>query len=59
MTTTTLQKIKAYSKTADKQDVMNALLDYYGKDNFMKISEEMALAFLDKLKTGEIKVEGA
>lgn len=59
MTTATLEKIKAYGKTADKQDAMNALLDYYGKDNFMKISEEMAVAFLEKLETGEIKVEGA
>jgi hypothetical protein len=56
MTNTTLEKIKAYGKTADKQDAMNALLDYYGKNSFDKISEEMALAFLEKLQSGEITV---
>ena len=58
MTTTTLQKIKAYGKSEDKQDILNLFLDYYGKDSFEKISEEMAIAFLEKLETGEIKVEG-
>lgn len=59
LTTTTLQKIKAYGKSEDKQDILNLFLDYYGKDSFEKISEEMAIAFLEKLETGEIKVEGA
>lgn len=53
MTSTTLEKIKAYWKGKDKQDATNALLDYYGKDDITKISEEMALSFLDKLKNGE------
>lgn len=57
MTTTTLQKIKAYGKSEDKQDILNLFLDYYGKDSFEKISEEMAIAFLEKLETGEIKSE--
>ena len=56
MTSTTLAKIKAYGKTADKQDAMNALLDYYGKTSFMNISEEQALVFLQKLESGEIKI---
>lgn len=56
MTTTTLQKIKAYGKTADKQDALDALLDYYGKDSLEKISEEMALTFLERLENGIIKL---
>lgn len=56
MTNTTLEKIKAYSKTADKQDALNALLDYYGKDSLEKISEEMALTFLERLENGKIKL---
>ena len=56
MTSTTLEKIKAYGHGEYKQDALDALLDYYGKTSFMNISEEQALVFLQKLKSGEIKI---
>ena len=35
---------------------VDALLDYYGKTNLLGISEEMGLAFLAKLESGEIRL---
>lgn len=56
MTSTTLEKIKAYGHGEYKQDALESLLDYYGKTSFMNISEEQALVFLQKLENGEITV---
>ena len=39
-----------------KTDAFDALLDYYGKTNLLSISEEMGLAFLAKLESGEIRL---
>ena len=58
MTNTTLEKIKAYGKDKhkDKQDALEALLNYFSKTSLMKISEEQALGFLQKLESGEITI---
>lgn len=56
MTSTTLEKIKAFGKDQFKQDALDALLDYYGQTALIKISEVQALVFLHKLETGEIKL---
>lgn len=56
MTSTTLEKIKAYGHGPYKRDALDSLLDYYSKTSFMNISEEQALAFLQKLESGEIKI---
>ena len=48
--------IKAYSRDEAQTDAYNALLDYYGKTNLLNISEEMGLAFLQKLRDGEIRL---
>lgn len=56
MTSTTLEKIKAYGHGEYKQDALDALLNYYGKTALKYISEEQALEFLHKLESGEIKI---
>ena len=56
MTSTTLEKIKAYGKDKYNQDALEALLNYYGKTALMYISEEQALVFLHKLESGEVKI---
>ena len=56
MTSTTLEKIKEYGHGVYKQDALDALLDYYNKTALINISEEQALAFLQKLESGEIKI---
>lgn len=56
MTSTTLEKIKAFGKDQFKQDALDALLDYYGQTALIKISEVQALVFLHKLESGEIKI---
>lgn len=56
MTSTTLEKIKAYGKDKYKQDALEALLNYYGKTALKYISEEQALVFLHKLESGEVKI---
>lgn len=57
MTSYTTREIKKWSTDPNKSNALLALMDYYGKDNLMKISEEMALKFLEKLENGEIVVE--
>lgn len=52
----TTQKIKAFSQDDMQTDAFDALLDYYGKTNLLSISEEMGLAFLAKLESGEIRL---
>jgi hypothetical protein len=48
--------IRAYSRDEAQTDAFEALLDYYGKTNLLNISEEMGLAFLQKLRDGEIRL---
>lgn len=48
--------IKAYSRDEAQTDAYSALLDYYGKTGLSDISEEMGLAFLQKLRDGEIRL---
>lgn len=57
MCSETTRKIKNYSTDTQKSNALLALMDYYGKDCLMKISEEQALAFLEKLKAGEITID--
>lgn len=54
MTSYTTSEIKKYSTDSEKSNALLALMDYYHKDCLMKISKEQALAFLEKLKNGEI-----
>lgn len=57
MTSYTTNEIKNYSTDTQKSNALLALMDYYHKDCLIKISEEQALAFLEKLKNGEITIE--
>ena len=56
MSEQTTWKIKSYSRDDMQTDAFDALLDYYGKTNLLSISEEMGLAFLTKLESGEIRL---
>lgn len=56
MTHETTMKIKSYSRDEAQTDAYNALLDYYDKTRLSDISEEMGLAFLQKLRDGEIRI---
>lgn len=56
MTYSTTMAIRAYSRDEAQTDAFNALLDYYDKTNLLNISEEMGLAFLQKLRDGEIRL---
>ena len=56
MTSYTTNEIKKFSTDREQSNALLALMDYYGKDCLMKISEEQALAFLEKLKNGEITI---
>lgn len=56
MTHSTTMAIRAYSRDEAQTDAYDALLDYYGKTNLLNISEEMGLAFLQKLRDGEIRL---
>lgn len=56
MTSETTQKIKKFSTDENMSNSLLALMDFYNKDCLMKISEEQALAFLDKLEKGEIRI---
>ena len=57
MTSYTTNEIKKFSTDEEQSNALLALMDYYGKDCLMKISEEQALAFLEKLKNGEITID--
>lgn len=54
MTSYTTKEIAKFSTDGEQSNALLALMDYYHKDCLMKISEEQALAFLGKLKNGEI-----
>lgn len=56
MTHSTTVAIKAFSRDENQTDAYEALLNYYGKTNLLNISEEMGLAFLQKLRDGEIRL---
>lgn len=56
MTHNTTMAIKAFSRDENQTDAYEALLDYYGKIDLLNISEEMGLAFLQKLRDGEIRL---
>ena len=56
MTSYTTNEIKEFSTDTQKSNALLALMDYYHKDCLMKISEEQALAFLEKLQNGEITI---
>lgn len=56
MTSYTTSQIKKYSTDTQNSNALLRLMDYYGKDCLMKISEEQALVFLEKLKNGEITI---
>jgi hypothetical protein len=52
----TTEAIKKFSHDKKRSDALIALLDYYSADRLMDISESQALAFLEKLKNGEITI---
>ena len=56
MTSYTTNEIKKYSTDREQSNALLALMDYYHKDCLMKISEEQALVFLEKLQNGEITI---
>ena len=56
MTTLTTQKIKAFAHDKEQADSLLALMKYYGVNRLLEISEQMGLAFLAKLESGEIDV---
>lgn len=57
MTTLTTQKIRAFAHDKEQADSLLALMKYYGVNRLLEISEQMGLAFLAKLESGEINVE--
>lgn len=56
MTSYTTNEIKKFSTDGEQSNALLTLMDYYHKDCLMKISEEQALAFLEKVKNGEITI---
>lgn len=56
MTSYTTNEIKKFSTDGEQSNALLVLMDYYHKDCLMKISEEQALAFLEKLQNGEITI---
>ena len=57
MTALTTQKIKAFAHDEEQADSLLALMNYYKVNNLLEISEQMGLAFLSKLESGEINVD--
>lgn len=53
----TTEAIKKFSRDKKRSDALIALLDYYSADRLMDISESQALAFLKKLRNGEITID--
>lgn len=54
VTSHTTNEIKKYSTDRKGSNALLLLMDYYHKNCLAEISEEQALAFLEKLKSGEI-----
>ena len=57
MTALTTQKIKAFAHDKKQADSLLVLMNYYGVNSLLQISEQMGLAFLAKLESGEINVK--
>lgn len=57
ITSCTTSEIKKFSTDREQSNSLLALMDYYHKDCLMKISEEQALAFLEKLRKGEVNLK--
>lgn len=58
MTSYTTKVIRELSKDAEQASGLLALMNYWHKTNLANISEPMALEFLEKVRNGEIKIEG-
>lgn len=52
----TTMAIKRFSTDKNNGNALEALMDYWHKNNLMQISEEMGLQFLAKLESGEIRI---
>ena len=57
MSSKTTAEIKALSTDAEQTEGLLAVMNYYGVNNLMRISELMALEFLAKVRSGEIKIQ--
>lgn len=56
MTSMTTREINKFSTDENHGNALEALMNYYGVTALNRISEEQALAFLEKLKNGEITI---
>lgn len=56
MTSATTKAIKNFATDREESNSLSALMDYYGRNSLMEISEQEALAFLAKLTSGEIRI---
>ena len=57
MSSKTTAEIKALSTDAEQTEGLLAVMNYYGVNNLMRISESMALLFLEKVRSGEINIQ--
>lgn len=57
MSSKTTAEIKALSTDAEQTEGLLAVMNYYGVNNLMRISEPMALLFLEKVRSGEINIQ--
>lgn len=57
MSSKTTAEIKALSTDAEQTEGLLAVMNYYGVNNLMRISEPMALLFLEKVRSGEINIK--
>lgn len=57
MSSKTTAEIKALSTDAEQTEGLLAVMNYYGVNNLMRISEPMALDFLEKVRSGEINIQ--
>ena len=58
LTTSTTQKIKAYTTHMDIANSLLALMDYYHVTSLAEITEEMGIHFLQLLQNGDITIGG-
>ena len=56
MSDSTTREIKKYSTDPNKDNALEALMDWYGANSLQKIPESAALKFLNMLKTGKVKI---
>ena len=57
MSSKTTAEIKALSTDAEQTEGLLAVMNFFGVTNLMMISEPMALDFLAKVRSGEIKIQ--